>query len=37
MDGARIGDNSIVAGHAIVMQNQVFPANSVIAGVPAKL
>lgn len=37
MDGARIGANSIVAGHAIVMQKQVFPENSVIAGVPAKL
>lgn len=37
MDGARIGANSIVAGHTIVMQKQVFPENSIIAGVPAKL
>jgi dephospho-CoA kinase/carbonic anhydrase/acetyltransferase-like protein (isoleucine patch superfamily) len=37
MDGAKIGANSIVAGHTIVMQHQVFPENSVIAGVPAKL
>ena len=37
MDGARIGANSIVAGHSIVMQNQVFPPNSVIGGVPARL
>jgi carbonic anhydrase/acetyltransferase-like protein (isoleucine patch superfamily) len=37
MDGARIGANSIVAGHTIVMQNQVFPPDSVIAGVPARL
>jgi carbonic anhydrase/acetyltransferase-like protein (isoleucine patch superfamily) len=36
MDGARIGANSIVA-HTIVMQNQVFPPDSVIAGVPARL
>ena len=37
MDGARIGANSIVAGHTIVMQNQAFPPDSVIAGVPARL
>jgi len=37
MDGAKIGANSIVAGHAIVMQNQVFPENSIIGGVPARL
>ncbi|MCX7202054.1 MAG: dephospho-CoA kinase, partial [Burkholderiales bacterium] len=37
MDGAKIGANSIVAGHTIVMQNQVFPENSIIGGVPAKL
>ena len=37
MDGARIGANSIVAGHSIDTENSVFPENSVIAGVPAKL
>ena len=36
MDGAVIGDNSIVAGHAIVSEGKTFPANAVIAGVPAK-
>lgn len=36
MDGAVIGENSIVAGHAIVGENKKFPANSIIAGVPAK-
>ncbi|WP_418318789.1 gamma carbonic anhydrase family protein [Piscinibacter sakaiensis] len=36
MDGARIGANSIVAGHCIVGEGQVFPDNSVIAGVPGK-
>ncbi|MGF1607629.1 MAG: gamma carbonic anhydrase family protein [Rhodothalassiaceae bacterium] len=37
MDGARIGANSIVAGHAIVTEHQAFPENSVIAGTPARL
>jgi len=36
MDGARIGANSIVAGHSIVTEDSVFPENSVIAGVPAR-
>ncbi|MEO8280988.1 MAG: gamma carbonic anhydrase family protein [Ideonella sp.] len=36
MDGVRIGANSIVAGHTIVTEGQVFPDNSVIAGVPGK-
>ena len=36
MDGVRIGANSIVAGHTIVTEGQVFPENSVIAGVPGK-
>ena len=36
MDGAKIGANSIVAGHAIVREGAVFPENAVIAGVPAK-
>lgn len=37
MDDAVIGDNSIVAGHSIVTQGTVIPANSVAAGVPAKV
>lgn len=37
MDDAKIGANSIVAGHAIVSERKEFPENSVIAGVPAKL
>ncbi len=37
MDGAKIGANSIVAGHTIVTENAQFPENSVIAGVPARL
>jgi carbonic anhydrase/acetyltransferase-like protein (isoleucine patch superfamily) len=32
-----IGANSIVAGQSIVTENAVFPENSVIADVPAKL
>ena len=36
-DGAKIGANSIVAGHAIVTEGSEFPANSIIAGAPAKL
>ena len=36
MDGAVIGDGSIVAGGAIVTEGAEFPANAVIAGVPAK-
>ena len=36
MDGAKIGRGSIVAGNAIVRENDCFPSNSVIAGVPAK-
>ncbi len=36
MDGVRIGANSIVAGHTIVTEGQVFPDNSIIAGVPGK-
>ena len=42
--GCTIGDNcliginaTIVAGHSIVTENAVFPANSIIAGVPAKV
>lgn len=37
MDDAVIGDNSIIAGHSIVTQGTVIPANSVAAGVPAKV
>ena len=36
MDGAKIGRGSIVAGNAIVRENDQFPPNAVIAGVPAK-
>ncbi len=36
MDGVSIGANSIVAGHTIVTEGQVFPDNSIIAGVPGK-
>ena len=36
MDGVKIGDNSIVAGHSIVTENAEFPENAIIAGVPAK-
>jgi len=35
LDGAVIGDNSIVAAGAVV--NDVFPPNSVIGGIPAKI
>ena len=37
MDGVKIGENSIVAGHSILTENSEFPANSVIAGVPGKV
>ncbi|MAN47123.1 MAG: gamma carbonic anhydrase family protein [Alphaproteobacteria bacterium] len=37
MDGAKIGANSIVAGHTLIGENKVFPENSVIAGVPGKV
>jgi carbonic anhydrase/acetyltransferase-like protein (isoleucine patch superfamily) len=37
MDGAKIGNNCIVAGHAIVTEGSAFPDNSIIAGSPAKL
>lgn len=35
LDGCEVGDNSIVAAGAVV--NGVFPKNSLIGGVPAKL
>jgi len=37
MDGAKVGANSIVAGHTIISENKEFPPNSVIAGVPGKV
>ncbi|MEL6980210.1 MAG: gamma carbonic anhydrase family protein [Pseudomonadota bacterium] len=36
MDGAKIGANSIVAGHALVREIAVFPENSMISGAPAR-
>lgn len=37
MDGAVIGEGSIVGGGAFVTEGKIFPPNSVIGGVPAKL
>jgi carbonic anhydrase/acetyltransferase-like protein (isoleucine patch superfamily) len=37
MDGAVIGRGSIVAGGAMVTEGKIFPAHSIIAGVPAKV
>jgi len=37
MDAAKIGSNSIVAGHSIVTEGIEFPDNSIIAGSPARL
>lgn len=34
--GVKIGSNSIVAGGAIVLENQVIPPNEIWGGVPAK-
>ncbi len=36
MDHVVIGEGSIVAGGAFVTEDSVFPAHSIIAGVPAK-
>jgi carbonic anhydrase/acetyltransferase-like protein (isoleucine patch superfamily) len=36
MDGAIIGRGSIVAGGAMVKEGDIFPAHSIIGGVPAK-
>lgn len=35
LDGCQVGDNSVVAAGAVV--NGVYPANSIIGGVPAKV
>ncbi len=37
MDGAVIGPGSIVAGGACVLEGKIYPENSIIAGVPAKV
>lgn len=37
MDGAKISDSSIVTKHSLVRAGQEFPANSIIAGSPARL
>jgi carbonic anhydrase/acetyltransferase-like protein (isoleucine patch superfamily) len=37
MDGAVIGENSIVAGHAFVREGTVIPPNSIVMGTPAKV
>lgn len=37
MDGAVIGPGSIVAGGACVLEGKIYPDNSIIAGVPAKV
>jgi carbonic anhydrase/acetyltransferase-like protein (isoleucine patch superfamily) len=37
MDDAVIGRGSIVAGGAMVTEGKVFPPNSILAGVPAKV
>lgn len=37
MDGCQIGTGSIVAGGAFVPEGKVFPANSIIMGMPAKV
>ena len=36
MDGVVIGQGSIVAGGAVVVEGSTFPPESIIAGVPAK-
>ncbi len=35
LDGCQVGDNSVVAAGAVV--NGIYPANSIIGGVPAKV
>lgn len=36
MDGVVVGAGSIVAGGAFLTEGSIFPANSIIAGIPAK-
>jgi acetyltransferase-like isoleucine patch superfamily enzyme len=35
LDGCQVGDNSVVAAGAVV--NGIYPPNSVIGGIPAKI
>ena len=37
MEGAVIGENSIVAGHSFVADDTVVPPNSIVMGTPAKV
>jgi carbonic anhydrase/acetyltransferase-like protein (isoleucine patch superfamily) len=37
LNGARIGNNSLVGAGALVTENKVFPDNSLIVGSPAKV
>jgi carbonic anhydrase/acetyltransferase-like protein (isoleucine patch superfamily) len=36
LNGARIGEGSIVAAGALVSENKEFPPRSLIVGIPAK-
>jgi len=37
MEGARIGENSIIAGHSFVVDGTIVPPNSAVMGAPAKV
>lgn len=37
LTGAKIGRGSIVAAGALILENQVIPPNSLVAGVPGKI
>ncbi len=37
LDGAHIGRGSIIAANAVILPEQKIPANSLVAGVPAKV
>jgi carbonic anhydrase/acetyltransferase-like protein (isoleucine patch superfamily) len=37
LDGAVIGEGSIVGAHSLVTSNKVFPPHSLIMGSPAKV
>ena len=37
LDGAKIGRGSIIAAGALILQNEVIPPNSLVAGVPGKV